>query len=135
MKPRAMPKPKERVSGGFTTGQRKIQYRDLPSRGDDSLPPWYKDADDKRVLADWGQVFDGSPRLWTLVEVRDSEVVAGAAGTAGLAVVDVADPTKPLLLSVLKTPETKAVWVTADGRIFATDRDWGLLVVERESVQ
>ena len=58
-----------------------------------------------------------------------------AAGTAGLAVVDVADPAQPVLVSVLKTPETKAVWVTADGRIFATDRDWGLLVVEKESTQ
>ena len=58
-----------------------------------------------------------------------------AAGTAGLAVVDVADPAKPVLVSVLKTPETKAVWVTTAGRIFATDRDWGLLVIERESAQ
>jgi hypothetical protein len=58
-----------------------------------------------------------------------------AAGTAGLAVVDVADPAKPVLVSLLKTPETKAVWVTTDGRVFATDRDWGLLVVEKESVE
>jgi hypothetical protein len=56
-----------------------------------------------------------------------------AAGTAGLAVVDIADPAKPALVSVLKTPETKAVWASDDGRVFATDRDWGLLVVEKES--
>ena len=58
-----------------------------------------------------------------------------AAGAAGLAVIDVADPAKPVLVSVLKTPEAKAVWVTADDRILATDRDWGLLVVEKESVE
>jgi hypothetical protein len=56
-----------------------------------------------------------------------------AAGTAGLAVVDVADPAKPVLVSLLKTPETKSVCAMADGRLFATDRDWGLLVIEKES--
>jgi hypothetical protein len=55
-----------------------------------------------------------------------------AAGSAGLAAIDISDPAHPVLASLVKTPDAKAVFATPDGRIFATDRDWGLLVVEKE---
>jgi hypothetical protein len=65
------------------------------------------------------------------VAVHDS-IAYIADGVAGLAVADVSDPATPILRSMIKTPEAKAVFVTEDGRIFATDRDWGLLAVAKE---
>lgn len=55
-----------------------------------------------------------------------------ANGTAGLAVIDVTNPNAPFLRSMIKTPEAKAVTITEDGGILATDRDWGLLVITME---
>ncbi len=71
----------------ITFGQQRIQKGVLP-KPDAGLPESYKDAEDKLVRASWGRVFEDSPedlpadsaRLWTLVEVRDSDVVAGAGG-------------------------------------------------------
>jgi hypothetical protein len=55
-----------------------------------------------------------------------------ADGVAGLAVIDVTDPTRPLLQAMLKTTEAKAVFVVeGSSRVFVTDRDWGLLAVDR----
>jgi subfamily B ATP-binding cassette protein MsbA len=47
----------------------------------DELPKPYKDSADKLAWGSWGPVFaESAPRLWTLVEVRDKEVVSGVGG-------------------------------------------------------
>jgi hypothetical protein len=65
------------------------------------------------------------------VAVHDSLAYV-AAGAAGLAVINILDPTQPIFRAILKTPEAKALFVTPDGRVFLADRDWGLLLIEKE---
>jgi hypothetical protein len=61
------------------------------------------------------------------------DIACVAAGSAGVAFVGIVDPARPVLYALLKTPEAKAVFITPSGRIFATDRDWGLLAIEKGS--
>jgi hypothetical protein len=64
----------------------------------------------------------------TKVAVHDSMAYV-ADETGGIAVIDITNPLNPKLESMIKTSYAKDVFVTPDGRIFATDRDWGLLAI------
>jgi hypothetical protein len=68
------------------------------------------------------------------VAVHDSLVLV-ADEVAGVAIVDVTNPVAPLLRSVIKTDYAMAVAFHDDGKMLASDRDAGLLVIERESEQ
>jgi hypothetical protein len=68
------------------------------------------------------------------VAVSDSLVlVADEAG--GVAILDVTNPVAPLLRSVIKTDYAMAVAFHDGGKMLATDRDAGLLVIEKESAE
>jgi hypothetical protein len=62
------------------------------------------------------------------VTVHDSTAYVGDE-IAGIAVVDITNPLSPKLEAMIKTSYARDVFVTPDGRIFATDRDWGLLAI------
>jgi hypothetical protein len=64
--------------------------------------------------------------------VRDSLVLV-ADEVAGVAIIDVTNPVAPLLRSVIKTDYAMAVAFHDGGKMLASDRDAGLLVIEKES--
>jgi len=68
------------------------------------------------------------------VAVHDSLVLV-ADEVAGVAILDITNPIAPLLRSVIKTNYAMAVAFHDGRKILATDRDAGLLVIEKESGQ
>jgi hypothetical protein len=68
------------------------------------------------------------------VAVHDSLVLV-ADEVAGVAIIDITNPVAPLLRSVIKTDYAMAVAFHDGGKILATDRDAGLLVIEKENEQ
>jgi hypothetical protein len=68
------------------------------------------------------------------VAVHDSLVLV-ADEVAGVAILDITNPVAPLLRSVIKTDYAMAVAFHDGGKILATDRDAGLLVIEKENEQ
>jgi len=70
----------ERSPGRITRGQKDIHRGTESQPTKSGLPQSYKDADEKLVLGSWAPVGGTGEGLWVLMEVRDSEVVRGAAG-------------------------------------------------------
>ena len=70
------------------------------------------------------------PGYATRLTARDSLLVVGC-GDGGVAIVDITEPGLPELSAIVPTPNCRNATVSG-GRIYACDRDLGLVVIERK---